>query len=77
MNYDPDEKKPELDWTDDEFYEGAWSWVDECELDDEEDKDQILCTERITQNLEQVGTVKRLSAKGTRIIWRGAAATVT
>ncbi len=45
---DPKDKKPELDWTDDEFYEGAWSWVeyyegaqcwvDECELD-EEDKD--------------------------------------
>ena len=32
------DKKPELDWTDDEFYEGAWSWVDECEVD-EEDKD--------------------------------------
>ena len=38
MITDPDEKKPELDWTDDEFYEGAWSWVDECEVD-EEDKD--------------------------------------
>ena len=31
--------KPEPDWTDDEFYEGAWSWVDECEVD-EEDKDE-------------------------------------
>ena len=36
---DPKDKKPELDWTDDEFYEGAWSWVDECEVDNEEDKD--------------------------------------
>ena len=31
--------KSEPDWTDDEFYEGAWSWVDECEVD-EEDKDE-------------------------------------
>ncbi len=30
---DPKDKKPELDWTDDEFYEGAWSWVDECEVE--------------------------------------------
>ena len=37
---DPDEKKPEYDWTDDEFYEGAWSWIDECEVDEEEDKDE-------------------------------------
>jgi len=22
----------QLDWTDDEYYEGAWSWVDELEL---------------------------------------------
>jgi len=29
---DKNEKKPELDWTDDEYYEGAWSWVDELEL---------------------------------------------
>ncbi len=29
---DPKDKKPEPDWTDDEFYEGAWSWVDELEL---------------------------------------------
>ena len=36
---DPDDKKPEIDWTDDEFYEGAWSWIDECEVDEEEDKD--------------------------------------
>jgi hypothetical protein len=32
--------KPEPDWTDDEFYEGAWSWIDECEVDEEEDKDE-------------------------------------
>ena len=32
--------KPEPDWTDDEFYEGAWSWVDECELEDKSDKDE-------------------------------------
>jgi hypothetical protein len=37
---DPDEKKPELDWTDDEFYDGAWSWVDECELDEVEDENK-------------------------------------
>ena len=30
--FDPKDKKPEPDWTDDEFYEGAWSWVDELEL---------------------------------------------
>ncbi|MDB4786129.1 hypothetical protein OAG36_00175 [bacterium] len=41
---DPDEKKPELDWTDDEFYEGAWSWIDECEVDEE---DICLCGELI------------------------------
>ena len=37
---DPKDKKPEPDWTDDEFYEGAWSWVDECELEDKSDKDE-------------------------------------
>ena len=46
---DPKDKKPELDWTDDEYYEGAWSWVeyyegaqcwvDECELEDKEGKE--------------------------------------
>ena len=36
---DQNKKKPELDWTDDEYYEGAWSWVDECELEDEGDKE--------------------------------------
>ena len=36
---DPKDKKPEPDWTDDEFYEGAWSWVDECELEDDEGKE--------------------------------------
>ena len=29
---DPKDKKPELYWTYDDFYEGAWSWVDELEL---------------------------------------------
>ena len=39
----------QLDWTDDEYYEGAWSWVeyyegaqcwvDECELEDKEGKE--------------------------------------
>ena len=39
---DPDvEPTPEeYTWLDDEYYESAWSWVDECELDDEEDKDE-------------------------------------
>ena len=36
---DPDEKKPEYDWTDDEFYEYGWSGVDECEIEEEKDKD--------------------------------------
>jgi hypothetical protein len=31
--------KPEPDWTDDEFYKGAWSWVDECELEDDKGKE--------------------------------------
>ena len=38
---DPKDKKPELDWTDDEFYEGAWSWVDELELKYEDNTLQI------------------------------------
>ena len=33
------DNKPEPDWTDDEFYEGAWSWVDECELEDDKGKE--------------------------------------
>ena len=37
---DQNEKKPEYDWTDDEFYEEAWSWVDECEIEEEKDKDE-------------------------------------
>ena len=32
--------KPEHDWTDDEYYESTWSWVDECELEDKSDKDE-------------------------------------
>ena len=30
------EKASKPDWTDDKFYEGAWSWVDECELEEED-----------------------------------------
>jgi hypothetical protein len=30
------EKKAKYDWTDDEYYESTWSWVDECELEDDE-----------------------------------------
>ena len=36
---DQNEKKPEYDWTDDEYYESTWSWVDECELEDDEEKE--------------------------------------
>jgi hypothetical protein len=36
---DQNEKKPEYDWTDDEYYESTWSWVDECELEDDEGKE--------------------------------------
>jgi len=36
---DQNEKKPEYDWTDDEYYESTWSWVDECELEDEANKE--------------------------------------
>ncbi len=31
--------KPEYDWTDDEYYESTWSWVDECELEDDKGKE--------------------------------------
>lgn len=33
---DPKDKKPEYDWTDDEYYGSTWSWVDELELKYEE-----------------------------------------
>jgi hypothetical protein len=29
-----------MNLTDDEFYDGAWSWVDECELDEVEDENK-------------------------------------
>jgi len=44
---DPKDKKPEPDWTDDEFYEGAWSWVDESELVEESvTKEQLVDLEK-------------------------------
>ena len=36
---DPDEKKPEYDWTGDEFAKCHYGWVDECELEEEGEED--------------------------------------
>lgn len=53
---DPDEKKPEYDWTDDEFYDEAWSWVDESELVEESvTKDQLVDLEKFAKKLDENG----------------------
>ena len=51
---DPKDKKPELDWTDDEFYESAWSWVDESELVEESvTKEQLVDLEKFADRADK------------------------
>ena len=52
----PNEKKPEYDWTDDEFYDDAWSWVDESELVEKAaTKEQLVDLEKFAKKLDVNG----------------------
>ena len=43
------------DWTDDEYYESTWSWVDECELGEESvTKDQLVDLEKFADRANKL-----------------------